>query len=333
MIQDEKYNDDISIIWMEKMSLIINRAFEVYSIDNINFLGHLLLTIKEVKNNHHTFTDYYLEISIHFYEHLKAPSVKNFYTSYRVSLINDNDQNYANISYLNPSEGGDIILFDGMRGFRIGSLIMYIKIQWLKNLSSEYKVKGIFFRPDGDPEIAKQFYKNFGVRIDGLPFKISNLCLHDSWKKNIFEIDLSKIDSIIWNLVNELNFIDSKIKYLKEMNLESNDKYRKINILNFWICRNFYADLSNCPISFEYAHLSKFDLEDKTELLSKYYHKKIAINQILEDKKKENQKQIKHWDFFHIPHRFLQAIINIFNMLIPYTIFLVFLYLIYKYLF
>ncbi|WP_336932382.1 hypothetical protein [Acinetobacter bereziniae] len=312
---------------------MLTRAFEVYDSKNENFIGHLLLTIKEKVEVSVTYKDSYLEINSYFYEDLKAPSLKNFYASYRVSLINENDQNYANISYLNPPEGGDIILFDGMRGFRIGSLIMYIKIQWLKNLSADYKVKGIFFRPDGDPEIAKQFYKNFGVRIDGLPFKISNLYLHDTWKKNIFEIDLNKIDSIIQNLVTELNFINSKIKYLKEMNFESNDKYSKINILNFWICRNFYADLSNCPMSFDYTNLSKFDLEAKTELLSKYYHEKIAINQILEVKKKEHQKQIKRWDFFHIPHRFLQAIINIFNMLLRYTILLVFLYLIYKYLF
>lgn len=105
----------------------------------------------------------------------------------------------ASISTHNPFNiGGLEINPHEIRGQRVGGMIMYQICQWLKQFPLDTEVNPIDFVPSGNPILAKRFYENFGVPVNGDPFTIDDLKLHDSWKKNIQSIGQQElIDEIV----------------------------------------------------------------------------------------------------------------------------------------
>lgn len=303
------------------------RVFYVNSPKTKELFGILVLEINEVEKleycNLHELT-----ISSHFYHGEFHPKSSNFYASYRDDLIGK----IASISSNLPGGKGDIIFnYHPMHGYRMGSLIMHLKVEWLKKLPNDFPVKGIHFSPAGDKNLAERFYRNFGVPIDGSEFTVGRLISHESWKENIVEIKSSELDRVISNHFCKINTLKSEISYLSELNQLSSNYKRSINILNFWICRDF-RPRKITPVLYETdsrAYPLDQDLGVKIKLLQQSISNLKNLESSLTGEKERNINDNRFWSIKHTYTRFTRAINRIWNKLAPLLVLAVLLVVLY----
>lgn len=175
--------------------------------------------------------------SYFFYKDDPKPINTEFYACYRL----DESVTMSSISTKAVYDKGDIIFYDDRaKENRIGSLVMYLKVLWLKSkYPLDMPVHGIHFKPAGSRERAANFYNNFGVPICGNSFKCNDLILHKSWKRNIKRVKDSEIISSIFYYENENQTLQEDINIIKNLNTLSISAFDKINIFNFLTYRDF----------------------------------------------------------------------------------------------
>jgi len=293
-----------------------NQLYKIYSTEQDRIFGvlHLVITEETIHNQFKKTGNITIESYVY-----TTPPKKPFYNVFFASYRDDSIGKIANISSEDPHGKGDIIFnMDQIRGLRIGSLIMYLKTEWLKKLDEDFPVKGIHFKPQGSVIRAQKFYENFGVPITGSMFHIADLKLHTSWEQNIEEIKIENLDKLISDLANEERLLIKKIEYLEQLNSESRAQIQKLNIFNFWIpkkfidqsekIKNITSDVNN--------NLSFNTLENKIEHLSQLFFHLPKLHEELTKKIKNNQKENYYWSLSQTPFRFKVALGRLFNQLL-----------------
>lgn len=293
-----------------------NQLYKVYSKEKDQIIGvlHLIIT-EEMVHNHYKKTG---NITIKSYAYT-IPTKQPFYNVFFASYRDDSIGKIANISSEDPHGKGDIIFnMDQLRGLRIGSLIMYLKTQWLKKLDEDFPVKGIHFKPQGSVIRAQKFYENFGVPITGSMFHIADLKLHTSWEQNIEEIKIENLDQLISDLADEERLLIKKIEYLEQLNSESRAQIHKFNIFNFWIPKKFIDQSEKIKNITSDVHndLSGNKLEDKIVNLNHLFYHLPKLHYELAKKRKNNQKENYYWSLSQTPFRFRVALGRLFNQLL-----------------
>ncbi|MDV7620576.1 hypothetical protein R4615_00130 [Acinetobacter baumannii] len=250
-------------------------TYRVNNKDNNEFTGILVLEITEKLNQFENSA--FLKIKSYFYYKNDNHPIKDyFYTSYRFDL----EDMMASISSENYHGKGDIIFSSHKnKEIRIGSLIMYIKILWLKyNYPSFAPIRGIHFKPAGSIERAQKFYENFGVPIDGKKFKCKDLILYKSWKKNIKRIKENDIDDNLLLILSKNQKLKKQIDEINIINKKAYDAYSKINFTNVWFPKNFlYKENNQNNISVNPSYL-KLDIHEKCKLTSCVEYENIKLN-------------------------------------------------------
>lgn len=293
-----------------------NQLYKVYSKEKDQIIGvlHLIIT-EEMVHNHYKKTG---NITIKSYAYT-TPTKQPFYNVFFASYRDDSIGKIANISSEDPHGKGDIIFnMDQLRGLRIGSLIMYLKTQWLKKLDEDFPVKGIHFKPQGSVIRAQKFYENFGVPITGSMFHIADLKLHTSWEQNIEEIKIENLDQLISDLADEEQLLIKKIEYLEQLNSESRAQIHKLNIFNFWIPKKFIDQSEKIKNITSDVHndLSENKLKDKIVNLNHLFYNLPKLHDELAKKRKNNQKENYYWSLSQTPFRFKVALGRLFNQLL-----------------
>lgn len=250
-------------------------AYRVNDKDNKEFTGILILEITEKLNEFENSASLTIK-SYFYYKNAPHPTEDYFYTSYRSGFT----ELMASISSDRYYGKGDIIFSSHKaKEKRIGSLIMYLKVLWLKyNYPLFAPVRGIHFRPAGSVERAQKFYENFGVPIDGKKFRCKDLILYKSWKKNIKRIKRKDIDENLLLILTKNQKLKKQIDEINIINKKANNAYYKINFTNLWIPKNFlYKENDPDDISVNPSYLN-LNIHEKCKMTSCVEYENIKLN-------------------------------------------------------
>lgn len=156
-----------------------------------------------------------INLKFTYLDHLQIKSRDNqFHACYINNSVFGDPR--ASLSSHSPFSIGAIELAPKrINGQRVGGMVIYQVIRWLKTFPEDTQVNPIKFLPDGNPNIAKRFYANIGVPINGDPFTIGDLKLHPSWTNNIKVTDLDTLQNKLNDLSIELVKLETQSANLK----------------------------------------------------------------------------------------------------------------------
>ena len=201
---------------------------EFYKLNNRNtdqFIGVVILNIKSELTKYQydgrTNIEAKLTINLDFRDQ-RSGQLQSCACSFHAGFNNSNFYEYsASVSKHNPSgHGGIDIRPFKIQGHRVGTLMMSKVVSWLKTFPAHEKVHPISFVPSGDERIAKKFYKNAGIPVNGDIATINDLKVHQSWQSNI---ELIHQDQLQWQtieLYREMEFLKNQEKILRKQCIE-----------------------------------------------------------------------------------------------------------------
>lgn len=288
ILKNIKQYEDNKHLYLEEH--VVN-VYCVHSRDNSRLLGWLICdSFAEIKKFSFGEVNGMIRIDIHFIDRLSSssPQFNQFYGSF---TSNSSAPARASISKssADSSFGGIYLQPETLCGNRIGGLVMYKIVKWLKQFDGSTLVNKINYQPSPDiAHIVEAFYDKFHIPLKG-ETTIKNLVLNDSWGKNILDFNIEEVFDTVW-------FSEKKIEYYQKQNSCLNELNSIIdNELTTWKSiffggknRKLPSETENFIKDEDYSHtLSKIKtIKDTSNLLIKYREIKIKENKLIEDNKK-----------------------------------------------